>query len=74
MEHLRGIGTLFYMIDPYSTMYENISDLPRPDFMSKVLIFRSILSFPQDRWIIKIFFVIVIELKNKSNRVFLLDY
>ena len=38
MEHLKGIGTLFYVIDPYSTMYEKISDLPHPDFMSKVLV------------------------------------
>ena len=38
MEHLKGLGTLFYVIDPYSTMYEKISDLPHPDFMSKVLI------------------------------------
>ena len=37
MEHLKGLGTLFYVIDPYSTMYEKISDLPHPDFMSKVL-------------------------------------
>ena len=36
MEHLKGIGTLFYVINPYSTMYENISDIPKPDFMSKV--------------------------------------
>ena len=38
MEHLKGLGTLFYVIDPYSTMYEKISDLPHPDFMSKVLV------------------------------------
>ena len=38
MEHLKGLGTLFYVIDPYSTMFEKISDLPHPDFMSKVLV------------------------------------
>jgi len=37
MEHLKGLGTLFYVIDPYSTMYEKISDLPHPDFMSKAM-------------------------------------
>merc|ERR1719219_359687 len=37
MEHLRRIGSLFYMIDPYSTMYEKISDIPKPDFFSKAM-------------------------------------
>jgi len=37
MEHLKGLGTLFYVIDPYSTTYEKISDLPHPDFMSKAM-------------------------------------
>ena len=35
-EHLKLLGHTFYMIDPFSTMYEKVSDLPKPDWMTQV--------------------------------------
>ena len=37
MEHLKAIGTLFYVIDPKETMYEKVSDIPKPDFTTRVI-------------------------------------
>ena len=37
MEHLKAIGTLFYVIDPKETMYEKVSDIPKPDFTTRVM-------------------------------------
>ena len=36
MEHLKNIGTLFYIVNPYESMYEKLSDLPNPDWFTKV--------------------------------------
>ena len=35
-KHLKLLGHTFYMIDPFSTMYEKVSDLPKPDWMTQV--------------------------------------
>ena len=37
MEHLKAIGTLFYVIDPKETMFEKVSDIPKPDFTTRVI-------------------------------------
>ena len=37
MDHLKAIGTLFYVIDPKETMYEKVSDIPKPDFTTRVI-------------------------------------
>ena len=39
-EHLKLLGHTFYMIDPFSTMYEKVSDLPKPDWMTQVSLMR----------------------------------
>ncbi len=36
MEHLKGIGSLFYLVNPYETMFEKVSDIPKPDWTAKV--------------------------------------
>jgi len=36
-EHLKLLGHTFYMIDPFSTMYEKVSDLPKPDWMTQLM-------------------------------------
>ena len=37
MEQLKGLGTLFYVVNPYETMFEKVSDLPTPDWTAKVI-------------------------------------
>ena len=32
IEHLKGFGTLFYLVNPYETMYETVDDLPHPNW------------------------------------------
>jgi len=34
---LKAIGTLFYVIDPKETMYEKVSDIPKPDFTTRAM-------------------------------------
>ena len=34
---LKGLGTLFYVVNPYETMFEKVSDLPHPDWTAKVI-------------------------------------
>ena len=36
MEQLKNLGTLFYVVNPYETMYEKTADLPTPDWTAKV--------------------------------------
>merc|ERR1712062_467616 len=32
--HLKGFGSLFYVVNPYETMFEKVSDLPNPGYLS----------------------------------------
>ncbi len=32
----KGLGTLFYAVNPYETMYKTVADLPTPDWTAKV--------------------------------------
>lgn len=34
---MKAIGTLFYVIDPKETMYEKVSDIPKPDFTTRAM-------------------------------------
>ena len=34
--HLKGFGSLFYVVNPYETMFEKVSDLPNPGYLSTV--------------------------------------
>ena len=43
-EHLKLLGHTFYMIDPFSTMYEKVSDLPKPDWMTQVYLSYELIS------------------------------
>lgn len=36
LDHIKNVGTLFYVIDPYSTMYEKEADIPKPDWLARV--------------------------------------
>jgi hypothetical protein len=36
MEYLKGLGTLFYAVNPYEMMFEKVSDIPKPDWTAKV--------------------------------------
>lgn len=42
MDHLKNVGTLFYVIDPYSTMFEKVSDIPKPDWLTRVSLEKSL--------------------------------
>ena len=39
VKHLKGFGTLFYAVNPYESMFENMDDLPHPDWITKVSTF-----------------------------------
>ena len=46
MEKLKELGSLFYVVNPYETMFEKVSDIPTPDWTAKVPIcWRSITLF-----------------------------
>ena len=48
IEHLKGFGTLFYLVNPYETMYETVDDLPHPNWTAsahKYFIFLITLEF-----------------------------
>jgi len=32
--HLKGFGSLFYVVNPYETMFEKVSDVPNPGYLS----------------------------------------
>ena len=32
----KGLGTLFYVVNPWETMFENVEDLPHPSWTEKV--------------------------------------
>ena len=32
----RGFGYLFYLVNPYETLFESHKDVPKPDFVAKV--------------------------------------
>ena len=34
MEHLKGFGSLFYVVNPYKTMFEKIEDVPNPGYLA----------------------------------------
>ena len=34
MEHLKGFGSLFYMVNPYETMFEKVEDVPNPGYLA----------------------------------------
>ena len=36
VRHLKGFGSLFYLVNPYETMFEKEEDIPRPDWVSSV--------------------------------------
>ena len=36
MKHVKSIASLFYVINPYETMFEEVSDIPKPDWITKV--------------------------------------
>ena len=36
MEKLKELGSLFYVVNPYETMFEKVSDIPTPDWTAKV--------------------------------------
>ena len=36
MEKLKVLGSLFYVVNPYETMFEKVSDIPTPDWTAKV--------------------------------------
>jgi hypothetical protein len=36
VEHAKGFGTLFYMVNPFETMFEKIEDLPHPNWTAQV--------------------------------------
>jgi len=35
MEKLKELGSLFYVVNPYETMFEKVSDIPTPDWTAK---------------------------------------
>ena len=37
MEHLKLLGHTLYVIDPFQTMYEKVTDLPKPDCMTQLM-------------------------------------
>ena len=39
MEKLKVLGSLFYVVNPYETMFEKVSDIPTPDLIAKALPF-----------------------------------
>ena len=45
IEHLKGFGTLFYMVNPYDTMFENLDDLPHPNYTAKAAKYFLVLAF-----------------------------
>ena len=38
MEKLKELGSLFYVVNPYETMFEKVSDIPTPDWTAKVIV------------------------------------
>jgi hypothetical protein len=32
----RGFGCLFYLVNPYETMFQSHKDVPKPDYVAKV--------------------------------------
>ena len=38
MEKLKELGSLFYIVNPYETMFEKVSDIPTPDWVAKVIV------------------------------------
>ena len=38
MEKLKELGSLFYIVNPYESMFEQVSDIPTPDWVAKVIV------------------------------------
>lgn len=36
MDHLAKFASLFYIVNPYDSMFEKVSELPVPDFLAQV--------------------------------------
>lgn len=36
IHHAKGLGSLFYLVDPYETSYEKVEDIPKPNWTTKV--------------------------------------
>merc|ERR1711992_7401 len=37
MEHLKKIGTLFYVVNPYESMFKDVSDIPKTDVFAQAM-------------------------------------
>ena len=47
MEQLKGLGTLFYVVNPYETMFKKVYDLPSPDWTAKVILIELVTVFSE---------------------------
>ena len=36
-KHLKSLGSLFYIVNPYETMYKEVPDVPKPGWIAEVL-------------------------------------
>jgi hypothetical protein len=42
-EHVKGFGSLFYMVNPYETMFEKPEDLPHPNWSNVIKLFTAVI-------------------------------
>lgn len=58
----RGFGYLFYLVNPFETMFQSPEDVPKPDYVAKV---RMLLSMGAHTYVLP-------EFKTVSSQIFLL--